>query len=1484
MQIQNFEKFFPVRLLNKGRQLLREEKMVRLIEPTSGQWEATVLGEGSEPYGVFVHINDRGEIRYYDCSCGHPDGEYCEHLALTLYQIKRERAVLKDAVALPEAGSSTSDGEGSFLSDNTSSMIARILALPENHRMVVTQMAYLMENLSVSAVGEFLSFIGCSLKKNDLETILTKLVSLGFLEKEGKSYYCSESIAREIFYHYAPKDTKFAAAQNYAKLKYPMYWWHVGELKKKVKREIFFSIVNKDISNFYRYLEVYLNGISEMTYSEEESIVDPWLPKGGTPEEWPHFPLPILHVLLILKLEHYTSHLEHYATCKYYQYALKNLKSIPREPQSALARVMCILNLLSGHWDQMKEHAAFMNESDQMGLLGTTLVLSGHTQEAIEAFKKSFKEARKTTGSAKAVPYEFWGAFYIIAIIQLRDPSQYDKLIKQIDTYESKGSKLYKKLFVYLGAYVAFLMGNSRALEKSLNYDSLFSLNEFFRLIISYWGGEGVNLVQVKRLAHNTKQDGYTWIWEELTLMQLAVANEPPHTFTSKTGSRHDVPMYRLVARVEAWENTLDMLQQLAAVASEGKPKQSESRLVWMVDFDRMQIQPKEQTYGKKGWLLGRNVGHARLLSGDMNCLTEQDRRIAVYYTKLVSQGYWYAQHADNTELWESLVGHPLLFLEKSPQTGVQFELGKPTLYAEKVAGGYALRMSPDLSAEGPIILKESPTRYRLIEVNEKHRKMHQALQNNTLIIPQRGEKRLQEVVGNLVGVIDVQSALVAADENLPLVQADARICVHILPVGNGFHLELYTKPFGDTPPYCKPGMGEPMLIALVNGERVRTERNLKAENKEVKKLKEAVETLRDLKPAKDVWILEDAQQCLSVLLQLDPLLREGLIVLEWPKGEKYKIERVAGFDDFKMRISSRNNWFEVQGSLQIDEDQVLTMQELLALSNQQKSNFVELSPGKFLALTEEFRRRLQEVDALLSSKKNGSLQFHPLAIDALSPFVDALHKVEFDKKFKENRSRLQQAFAENHEPPAALKAELRPYQRDGYEWLMRRAKADVGACLADDMGLGKTIQALGLLISRASTGAALVVAPASVCRNWLSETIKFAPSLNPILFGEGDRAAIIEQAGAGDLLIVTYDLMTRAADQFVAKQFGTIILDEAQSIKNRSTKRSETAMQLQADFKLIMTGTPLENHLGELWNLFQFINPGLMGSIDDFNDRFAVPIEKYRDDNRRDQLRRLVHPFILRRRKNDVLKDLPEKTEITLTVELSAEEKSFYEALRRQALAKLAEDKDSGAGEKHLKILAEIMRLRRAACHPKLADPNTKIANSAKIQLFADLIEELRENGHKALIFSQFVAHLELLREVLDRLKVPYQYLDGQTPLNTRQKRIEAFQAGEGDCFLISLKAGGVGLNLTAADYVIHMDPWWNPAVEDQATDRAHRIGQDKPVTVYRLVAEGTIEEKILKLHEQKRDLADSLLSGADVSAKLSADELLAMIAESSV
>ena len=443
----------------------------------------------------------------------------------------------------------------------------------------------------------------------------------------------------------------------------------------------------------------------------------------------------------------------------------------------------------------------------------------------------------------------------------------------------------------------------------------------------------------------------------------------------------------------------------------------------------------------------------------------------------------------------------------------------------------------------------------------------------------------------------------------------------------------------------------------------------------------------------------------------------------------------------------------------------------------------------------------------------------------------------------------------------------------------MRLASAGLGGCLADDMGLGKTLQALALLLARAQGGPALVIAPTSVCGNWLAEAARFAPSLNFRLYGEGDREGLLAAAGPLDVVVASYTLVQQAAERFAAHPWHTLVADEAQAIKNAAAKRSQAVFDLAADFRLALSGTPVENRLAELWSIMRFANPGLLASAARFNERFATPIERNRDRDRQHLLRRIVAPFVLRRTKAQVLPELPPRTELVITVAPEEDEAAHYEALRRQAVTESTRALAmASAAQARMNVLAQITRLRRAACDPRLTSPELGITG-AKCQVFAELAAELAANGHKALVFSQFVDFLALLRAPLDAAGIRYQYLDGATPAAERTRRVAAFQAGEGDLFLISLKAGGVGLNLTAADYVVIADPWWNPAAEDQAMGRAHRIGQTRPVTVYRLVTRDTIESRIVELHHDKRALAESILAEGEATALPSAEELIALI-----
>jgi SNF2 family N-terminal domain protein len=423
-------------------------------------------------------------------------------------------------------------------------------------------------------------------------------------------------------------------------------------------------------------------------------------------------------------------------------------------------------------------------------------------------------------------------------------------------------------------------------------------------------------------------------------------------------------------------------------------------------------------------------------------------------------------------------------------------------------------------------------------------------------------------------------------------------------------------------------------------------------------------------------------------------------------------------------------------------------------------------------------------------------------------------------------------------------------------------------------MGLGKTVQTTALLLEQQEKGASLIVAPASVVPNWCNELRRFAPTLNVTVLNQSeDRSKDIKEAKAGDIIIITYALLNIQQEDLTAREWNVVCLDEAHTIKNANTKMSKAAMRLQAQRRVILTGTPIQNHLAELWNLFQFINPGLLGSAEQFKKKFILPIEGDNDKNRQSQLRKLISPFLLRRTKSEVIDELPEKNEIKLPVELSSDEMAMYEVRRRETEERVR----ANVGDK-MSTLAEITRLRQMACSCSLVDRKWKLPSS-KVLAFIDLAESLDESGNRALVFSQFTSFFEEVKQAMDKAKLSYLYLDGSTPMAMREKLVKDFQTGKCPFFLISLKAGGLGLNLTGANYVIHLDPWWNPAIEQQATDRAYRIGQKQNVTVYHLISQHTIEEKILRLHKTKRNLSDSLLEGSDIAHAMTQEELLELL-----
>ena len=465
---------------------------------------------------------------------------------------------------------------------------------------------------------------------------------------------------------------------------------------------------------------------------------------------------------------------------------------------------------------------------------------------------------------------------------------------------------------------------------------------------------------------------------------------------------------------------------------------------------------------------------------------------------------------------------------------------------------------------------------------------------------------------------------------------------------------------------------------------------------------------------------------------------------------------------------------------------------------------------------------------------------------------------------------------------PAGFQATLRSYQEQGLAWLQFLRRAGLGGVLADDMGLGKTVQALAHLAIEQAEGRldrpALVICPTSLVPNWQAETTRFAPSLRTLVLHGPDRSDSFATIGEHDLVITTYPLLSRDHAVLTAQDWHVVILDEAQVIKNPLATTSKLARTLRACQRLCLSGTPLENHLGELWSLFDFLLPGFLGDRKQFGWRYRGPIEKAGNTERQTLLAQRIAPFLLRRTKEQVASDLPAKTEIAETVEMGDGQRAIYEGIRLAMHAKVrAAIAKRGLAGSGIIILDALLKLRQACCDPrllKLATAKASKARSAKLERLLEMLPQMLEEGRRVLLFSQFTSMLALIEAELPRLALPYVLLTGDT--KDRAMPIRRFQTGEVPLFLISLKAGGVGLNLTAADTVIHYDPWWNPAVEDQATDRAHRIGQDKPVFVHRLTTVGTIEEKMEALKQRKQALAAGILEGtAGASLKLTERDL---------
>ncbi len=572
-------------------------------------------------------------------------------------------------------------------------------------------------------------------------------------------------------------------------------------------------------------------------------------------------------------------------------------------------------------------------------------------------------------------------------------------------------------------------------------------------------------------------------------------------------------------------------------------------------------------------------------------------------------------------------------------------------------------------------------------------------------------------------------------------------------------------------------------------------------------------------------------------------------------------------------RIKTGLDWFEVALELGVETSRY-GLDALLSLY-QSKKRYLTLDTGALALLPDAWvTHHLQvamELPQLLLSGGIGRIpRYHAPVLDAL---VGDSQYVETDDEWKKLSARLRKYQGVGEEPlPEGLNASLRPYQKQGYDWLAFLRDFGFHGILADDMGLGKTLQALTFLLSEHTSGRAenpsIVVCPTSVASNWILEAAKFTPGLKIAKLTGANRDKTYDNLKNAHVVVTTYAILRLDLARLQRRTWHALILDEAQNIKNPESQTALAAKKLKSKHRIALTGTPLENNLLELWSVFDFLMPDFLDNKSSFKSRYVRSGAETPEDI--GGLRIKIKPFMLRRVKNEVARELPPKTEQTIKIPLAAEQQALYDKVRTLAKQKVYDSiAERGVGGSTVALLDALLKLRQVACHPKLIDDEISggVTASSKHEALHDLIEEAVGEGHRALIFSQFTSHLAILKDWLDENQIGYFYLDGKT--RNRQELVDAFNSPDGPpLFLISLKAGGTGLNLASADYVIHMDPWWNPAVEQQATDRAHRIGQLKPVFVYRLVAENTVEEKVVELQEKKKELFDSVVSADGLSA----------------
>ncbi|MFW7380750.1 MAG: DEAD/DEAH box helicase [Oligoflexus sp.] len=973
-------------------------------------------------------------------------------------------------------------------------------------------------------------------------------------------------------------------------------------------------------------------------------------------------------------------------------------------------------------------------------------------------------------------------------------------------------------------------------------------------------------------------------------LVQNALLTRLEEMLADRQGQAHDPDLHPLLGLFERF------LDQDEDVTKAEEPDQAEAtnsqRIVWFLQEDGS-VEARLQSLRQQQWTLGRRLSWAQYLE-KKELWQESHYRVASHLQTQVQQGRQEIQ-TDAMAILQTLLQEDLVFWADRPSEPVEFVAETLVLKAEKQ--GESLRIQPYLGRRLVeqvdehlglllVIAKEEGSVY-YGETDQKTATLVQQLLLTTAEVP----LDQQSVVIDYMLRLSQKKLPVALDENMVIANraAEDTIVFRLTPFANGpVKLDMLVKPMSEAL-YFPPANGPEKVLARQGDQAFHVQRDFFREEAQARDLIDRFSLMRFGFRPPSTWYLPGIDALLSLL---ERARSQPHLSIEWPKNDpslaaNYQLAAPLDQQKIVLQVGGKKDWLAVQGQIEVEGEEI----DLSALIKALRDNrqYIELKDGRWSRITDALQQRLEQMQTALS-EEDEQLRVDPAAMEELLLMEQAeslLIEQEADK-WRQLRRNFQSLQSLNHSIPTNFQASLRPYQEDGFRWLNRLCAWGMGACLADDMGLGKTVQTLAVLLKHQALGASLVIAPTSVIANWAHEARRFAPDLSLVIYRETDRSAEDVKFQAGQLVLASYGLILRDRERLQQLDWNIVVIDEAQTIKNAKSQTAKAIQSLQWRWCLALSGTPIENHLGDLWSLFRTISPGLLGSWPHFRRAYGFPILAG-DEKSRERLVKKIRPYILRRLKKDYLHELPDKIEIDLRVSLSEDERHIYEALRLDALAQIEGDDDAKedesaekkpAGQKRMKILGALTRMRLAICHPQLVKADWQLG-SAKLEVLKNLLEPVRGSDQRVLIFSQFTGFLRLVRDFLQEQGIgPVAYLDGQTPADERASLVQRFQNEEFAVFLISLKAGGTGLNLTKANMVVHLDPWWNPAVEDQATDRAYRMGQKRQIMVYRLVTEATIEEQILQLHAEKRQLAQALLSedGAELT-RLDDEQLIDLI-----